>query len=457
VSNTSTTYPGAGYGHMDDEVRLGYQAAVVSLHSPTYRRLWLSVKPHPGNTVSCQWAEEMVLAAEARTGVRPWRRTDLLSQRLQALGDGQVKAEQRLEQRREALAEAQAELQQRQQRLQDGQAALAVLTADYQAHGRPERPHSQLAQARAQVQIRQRQCQRQTQVVTQAQRRVERQTTKVVLLRTQKDRLSERLWRFEQENAANPSPVQAVFRLDAGFGTWDNVALLIEMGYEVYTRPYNHQVKTGLLRRIEEATQWTRVGDNAEMVAWSAQLLKGCPYPTDIALERFYTGKTWRHGALLHFGTDPVTTDLPAWFVFYNGRQVIEAGIKEGKGVFQMHHLKVRSAPALWLQEQFAAFAANFVRWAAHWLSRQCYQQPEQWFTPVAASVKALVQVAAHTPAYVEWLPGGCLLRFAEGSLYAGRAVQTGGCAFQLSLPLFQTCDFGPFSTDPALIAQSLR
>ena len=42
-----------------------------------------------------------------------------------------------------------------------------------------------------------------------------------------------------------------------------------------------------------------------------------------------------------------------------------------------MHHLKVRTAPALWLQEQFAAFAANFVRWAAHWLSTQCYQEPE--------------------------------------------------------------------------------
>ena len=34
VSPTSTTYPGAAYGHMDDAVQLGYQAAVVSLHSP---------------------------------------------------------------------------------------------------------------------------------------------------------------------------------------------------------------------------------------------------------------------------------------------------------------------------------------------------------------------------------------------------------------------------------------
>ena len=31
VSNTSKTYPNAAFGHMNDEIRLGYQAALVSL------------------------------------------------------------------------------------------------------------------------------------------------------------------------------------------------------------------------------------------------------------------------------------------------------------------------------------------------------------------------------------------------------------------------------------------
>jgi hypothetical protein len=53
VSNTSTTYPGVAYGHMSDGLHLGYQAAMVSLHSPTYGRFWLSVLDHPGDTVSC--------------------------------------------------------------------------------------------------------------------------------------------------------------------------------------------------------------------------------------------------------------------------------------------------------------------------------------------------------------------------------------------------------------------
>src|SRR5258707_3586836 len=34
VSNTSQTYPHAAFGHMDDQIRLGYQAGVVSEASP---------------------------------------------------------------------------------------------------------------------------------------------------------------------------------------------------------------------------------------------------------------------------------------------------------------------------------------------------------------------------------------------------------------------------------------
>jgi hypothetical protein len=126
--------------------------------------------------------------------------------------------------------------------------------------------------------------------------------------------LQERLKRFEQDNTANPPPVEAEFRLDAGFGTYQNAALLIEMGYEIHTKPHNHQVVRHLKRSVGEQADWTRVGANAEMMAWHDLQLKHCPYPVDIALERFYSGKTLKHSALLHFGADPVTQDLPAWF-----------------------------------------------------------------------------------------------------------------------------------------------
>jgi hypothetical protein len=66
------------------------------------------------------------------------------------------------------------------------------------------------------------------------------------------------------------------------------------------------------------------VGANAEMLAWPKKLLSPCPYPLDVALERFYTGSTLKHSTLLYYGADPVTQDLPQWFHHYNGRQTIE-------------------------------------------------------------------------------------------------------------------------------------
>lgn len=61
---------------------------------------------------------------------------------------------------------------------------------------------------------------------------------------------------------------------------------------------------------------------------------------------------------------------LLGWFQQYNGRQTIEAGIKESKQVFYLHHLKVRAEPAIYLQEAFVLFTANFIRWAARLFGR---------------------------------------------------------------------------------------
>jgi hypothetical protein len=109
VSNTSTSYPGVAYGHMGDGLHLGYQAAMVSLHSPTYGRFWLSVVDHPGNTVSAAQTEVMVQAAEQRTGMRPLRRTDLLSVRIRALEAETRQIQDEIVMRQKAIADSQAQ------------------------------------------------------------------------------------------------------------------------------------------------------------------------------------------------------------------------------------------------------------------------------------------------------------------------------------------------------------
>ena len=187
--------------------------------------------------------------------------------------------------------------------------------------------------------------------------------------------LRQRLEQFEQENAANAFPIRAIFRLDAGFSNRENLAWLIEMGYEVYSRPYGNWLLPCLKQQAGDQP-WQPVGNNAEMIVWKHMQPKDFPYPLDLALERFHTGEKLKHNVLLHFGSDPVTDDPAGWFTFYNARQTIEAGIKEGKGTFAMRYLKVRSKPALYLQEQFGRFAANFVRFAAEWVAQQCRSVP---------------------------------------------------------------------------------
>src|SRR6266853_5345813 len=143
-------------------------------------------------------------------------------------------------------------------------------------------------------------------------------------------------------------------------------------------------------------------------------------------LSRFYTGKTLKHSALFHFGAQPVTEDLPRWFQQYNGRQTIEAGIKESKQVFSLHHLKVRSEPAIALQEAFVLFAANFIRWASHWLQAQA-QPAENALNVRKLGVKCQVHVAAHVSAQVIRDSGDKLLKFSEQSAFAGQVLCVAG------------------------------
>lgn len=445
VSSTSTTYPNVAFGYMSDSVQLGYQAAMVSMHSPTYGRLWLSTTSHPGDTVSCTQVTALVTAAEAKTGARPRRRTGLLAQRVEHLAQKVLIAEERCQKAERALERAQQRLQETHQQLQDWQQKVNQLQDEYRDHNRLERPRSQLAQARRRLDVQQRRQPRREEAIQVARQRWEKRRAQVRQLWEALSLQEQRLHRFEQDNASNRAPMPVVVRIDAGFGTPENVDLLIQMGYEVYTKPQSHWVTTKLKREAKARSDWVRVGGNAEMIAWSDKTLSRYAYPLDVALERFHTGQQVRYSTLLHYGSHVVTADLIAWFLAYNGRQLIEAGIKEGKGIFQMHHLKVRAEAAIFLQEHFAAFGANFVRWAAHWLTTQCATMASETQPTLLSSVKQMVQVAAHTSAWVIWQPNGCLVRFTDASVFAGTSLQTNKeWIFQLPLPLFNNCVFAP-------------
>jgi len=364
AGNSGTTYPNVTYGHLADEPRVGYQAALVRFHSPTYGRFWLSVATHPGDTVACTQAEAMILAAEAKTGLSPLRRTDLLRDCLRLLTvqcrdrDHQMLAAQ------QALVTARTRASETEPQIEAQCAVDAQSEAQYRQRQRPERPYSALAKARRTLSMLKRRQVRLEKKLPKLEKELALRQRQLAGRQALEHLLQRRLAQFEGDNRTKRCPIQATFRLDADFGTRDNVALLIEMGYEVYTNPYSDWLTPRLKRRAVGLRDWTRVGHNAERIVWKACCLPDFPYPLDLAMERFQTGDRQKQATLIHFRGDLVTTDLPEWFHCYDAWQTIETGIEEVKCVFEMRYLKVRSQPGLCLQEQFPVFAANVVRWA---------------------------------------------------------------------------------------------
>jgi hypothetical protein len=436
VSNNSTTYPDVAYGYMGDRVQLGYQAAMVSFHSPTYGRLWLNSRQHPGDTVSVTQLQDMVRMAEQRTGVRPRRRVELVTKRLDELESAWREAEMRASESEERLEAARAEMTDVERSLAHWRRVAFQLNADYVREGRDPTPYCQLSRAKRKVQTYEKRLPRRQKDVLVAERRFQRHARQADALQEEWTRLQYHYQELLSDNAANPAPVRAIWRMDAGFASQANLLWLIEMGYDVYSKGASVHLLQKLLDKLPDDATWERVGKNAEMVSWANSTLDDhFSYPLNIGLLRYHTGDSQRHAVLLHFGDEPVTQNQPQWFRTYNSRQTIEAGIKEGKNVFQMHHLKVRSAPALQLQEYLACLAANFVRLAAHWFAQQ-----QQNLSAIAIhSVQQMVQVVANTSARV-WLQGNVwLLKFTEQSLYAGQSlmIRLGQGAFQLPLPFF--------------------
>ena len=426
VSNTSTTYPEAEFGWQDDKVGLGYDAALVTMTSQTYGRLFLSGFHHPRNTMSLPRLQKMVYAAEARLGRRPRRRTERVAQRL--------RRQNKVIARRLAWMEAQLA---KKRELLDQQDTLplmvtqletevAVLAATYQAQGRQERPHSMLAKARRRLAAARRKLAKIPEHWQKVEQAVASHRARLDQLEAERTELKAHLARLRADNGSNPDPVAVVLRLDAGFGTGPNLAWLIEMGYIIYTKAFNAHVAAKLRGQVQPGDRWTRVGKNADMVAWEEQYIHGCPYPLTLALERFHTPEKQKHSALIVYRDDGQQLTLPAWFNFYNGRQTIEAGIKETNVVFKMHPLKMRSQGGIALQEQFVLFAANFVRFATVWL-RERMSRSSPKFDEALTRVKVLVRVGANTSAWVVGQHADLLVKFDNTGAYPGVELRLAG------------------------------
>lgn len=417
VSNTSTTFPEAEFGWQGNEVGLGYEAALAALTSPTYGRLFLAGFHHPRNTVSLPRLQKMVGAAEAALGRRPWRRTDLVKQRLQALDQTIVQRQEWLLAQGEQQKKLLARIEILPSQIARLEAEVTELEAVYQAQEWPERKHSRLAKSRHRLASARKQFNQMPQQLEKAEQAAATHRQHLAQLQTERDQLVAHRAQLQANNQNNATPVTIILRVDAGFGTGPNITWLLEMGYLLYTKAHNAQVTASLLHQLDPDSPWTKVGKNADMIDCGQQHIANCPYPLSLALERFHTPSGLKHSTLIVYRDDDQALALPAWFDFYNARQLIEAGIKETNVVFKMHPLKLRSPGGIALQEQFSLFAANFVRWAAGWL-RQRVSHPTARFEVTLGQVKTMVRVAANTCAWVIGKEDYLLLKFDQTGAY---------------------------------------
>jgi hypothetical protein len=219
--------------------------------------------------------------------MRPWRRTDLLEKRIADYGPSLESIQQRLQTQQNGRQTAMERHQQAQAALDEHLRELESVEQSYRERQRVERPTSRLTLLRKRVQADRKRCASRKKAVVEAEAKLAKTQTRIRELLAEIEGLRQRLKRFQEENLANPQPIAAEFRLDAGFGSYQNIALLIEMGYEVYTKPHGNKTTQTLRKQVDDSTTWTRVGANAEMVAWSNFKPKGCPYALDMALERF--------------------------------------------------------------------------------------------------------------------------------------------------------------------------
>jgi hypothetical protein len=424
VSSTSTTYPGAAFGWMNDGVKLGYQLARVCLSPRDDARIWLAGFHHSGDTVSSACLHELVRAAETQAEVRPRRRTELVQQRIEAQGEGLARTCRLITQQQEKLDH----LRQTQTRL---------IGQVYHAEELRKSQISRQKPARLQVQLagwRKRLPRLEAQIV-QAERGLTKHQTR---LTEQESALGQlHAWRaqLEADNRTNPDPPPYIeARMDAGFVSGENLTWLLEMGYCPNTKAPNDRTTTALRARLSQRSRWGRVGDNAEMTAWGNYYLHGCPFPLTVALERFKVGHTYKYATLIHYRDDGVCPTLPAWFQRYNERQTIEAGNKEMKGTFFVQHLMSRSPAGIRLQVLFTGLAANAVRWCVPWL-KSCASETTPKLTHTLESPKHLVHVAANAAATVQQTVFGTALQFApDGPLPGVTLFLKGVPAFQLAL-----------------------
>ena len=437
VSAYSESYPEARWGHMGNSLALGHQHAVISLQGRAYR-IQLAGFLHPGDVVSQHCLRELIEAAERRLSCRPRRRVELVAEQSAAL-----------KQQVHDYRVGQSEQGQLWQAERDGQQTLTQCLAEQDQRitdleakqgDKPAGPYSHLAKARRQRESWQRQLERSRRREEEIRAKIGRFQEKIDRLVQEKEKVD--AWRATllADNTANPNPVWIRILLDGGFSGGQDLAYLIEMGYDLLTVGKGKSAMA-LRQEMPPEPAWIEATPHVQLWEGAPAVVGECPYPLRRILQHWHAGEKERDSVFLQY---PVasTRSLDQVFGDYHQRQNAEAGIKQGKSVFGGRGLRIRSAAGLELLNQFAfVFWPNFVHWATDWLEPRV-RQSNSAFDAALRTVKTQVRVAAQTPATLVTAPGSRVLIFSSEGPYPDVHLQLDGVyVFQPHLPLFRCSD----------------
>jgi len=427
VSSTSRTYPDVAFGWMNNQVRLGYQLARVCVQTERYGRIWLDGFHHPGDTVSMNCVKELIGAAEQHAGVRPRRRPELVTQRIEKLQPSIRRLEGLCARQETALTALRTKVGERLGRYYQ----LDQLSKKKLTPAQNERISSRISTICAQLDKIQSQLAHRQAVLS-------RQRERLHKIRVEQERLQAWRAQLEEDNRLNPNAPICVCRNDAGFCSGENLTWQIKMGYQVETKSPSGKITVALQKRCTPQTPWTRVGQNAEMIAWADYHMKECAYPLRVGLERFTLGQQLKHSVLIMYRDTPQLPSLLQWFKHYNGRQIIEAGNKQMKTVHHVQHLMSHAKYGIQIQVLLTGLACNQTQFIHPWLRSTSEKLTPQIYADLG-SPKTMVRIMANSAASVQRTAKSTVLVFAQASAMPDFKLCLHGLPLhQLNLGLFQ-------------------
>jgi len=238
---------------------------------------------------------------------------------------------------------------------------------------------------------------------------------------------------FDALRSSNPYRA-ILIRGDAGFGSIDNITLLLDLGYDFLLKGYSPHTARNLAQAIAE-NEWIPFNPATSVAELGAIRLPECRYPVRTVLGRSKAPRSESYQYFHLVTTIPEKVKDPVGLLkFYNARQTIEAFIKTGKNVLNLKHFRVRNFYGIEFTLMLGLLAHNFMNWARCDIFAG---------TPLARmGIREFVEQAMRVPARSEPLGIDTLITlFPETSLYAQALVQAieRKSSAQLALPFTET------------------